>query len=57
MLDWVNRADDRENQWQRERKRKGEIDDEYQEIVGEILDDMTLISNNDNGNLKIPINN
>ena len=57
MLDWVNRADDRENQWQREKERKGEIDDEYQEIVGEILDDMTLISNNDNGNLKIPINN
>ena len=41
----------------REKERKGEIDDEYQEIVGEILDDMTLISNNDNGNLKIPINN
>ena len=34
-----------------------ERDDEYQEIVGEILDDMTLISNNDNANLKIPINN
>ena len=57
MLDWVNRADDRENQWQREKERKGEIDDEYQEIVGEILDDMTLISNNDNANLKILINN
>ena len=57
MLDWVNRADDRENQWQREKERKGEIDDEYQEIVGEILDDMTLIGSNDNANLKIPINN
>ena len=42
---------------EREKERKGEIDDEYQEIVGEILDDMTLISNNDNANLKIPINN
>ena len=33
---------------EREKERKGEIDDEYQEIVGEILDDMTLISKSDN---------
>lgn len=42
---------------EREKESKGEIDDEYQEIVGEILDDMTLIGSNDNVNLKIPINN
>ena len=42
---------------EREKERKWEIDDEYQEIVGEILDDMTLTRNNDNANLKIPINN
>ena len=42
---------------EREKESKEEIDDEYQEIVGEILDDMTLRSNNDNANLKIPINN
>ena len=45
------------NDRERENERKGEIDDEYQEIVGEILDDMTLIGNNNNANLKIPINN
>ena len=42
---------------EREKERKWEINDEYQEIVGEILDDMTLIGSNDNANLKIPINN
>ena len=45
------------NDREKEKERKGEIDDEYQEIVGEIFGDRILISTNDNVSLKRPIKN